>query len=489
MLQRRSVSPWLAGLRSGALRPLATLIALVACAALARAATPAARLLRVTGTADTDVVARAFDAVLTWRELDPVLLARHAMSKDGRAALRHLSESRVLEISAREHGIDVPARTLEARWKELDEQILASGDKQGITGYLKRGRLTREAFLSYLRLAVVQETLTRRALGVGDDVVVSGEQQQLWMDETLKAREYTEFLPPWKEGVAARCADFEIPLPEFVRYMRAHLPEDSLRDDCYHVLLERRLRERMPDLAPEKLDRYVAEEIGRRREEAAADPRFNGIPYDKLISAQGIVLATLPQDPSIRVAALARAWVDRSYAAEGLRRVYSDEREYFDGLYGASIDTYMLFLRAAELTNDFNPRTFVAAEAELQRLKHEIRSLDEFKRLAKERSEDAPTRESGGRLDYVTSLGPRVPADIRAAVARALAPDADPSSASPGIVGPLRSPTGCMLLWLGERRPGASWDTMQKHVHRELRRRFVEEVLPRARLTTQFEEE
>jgi hypothetical protein len=46
-----------------------------------------------------------------------------------------------------------------------------------------------------------------------------------------------------------------------------------------------------------------------------------------------------------------------------------------------------------------------------------------------------------------------------------------------------------MLLWLGERRPGASWDTMQKHVHRELRKRFVEEVLPRSRLSTQFEEE
>lgn len=448
-----------------------------------------ASTLRMPGTEDADVIARAFDSVVTWGELDGLLLSRHAMSKDGRAALRHLSESRVLEISAREQGIVVPDRVLDARWKELDEQILASGDKQGIAGYLKRGRLTREAFLSYLRLAVVQETLTRRALGVGDSVAVSGEQQQLWMDEALRARNYTEMLAPWKDGVAARCADFEISVPEFVRYMRRHLPEEGLRDDCYHVLLERRLSARMPDLAPEKLDRYVAEEIQRRRDEAAADPRFNGIPYSQLIAAQGIVLESLPHDPSIRIAALARAWVDRSYSPEELRRVYSDEREHFDGLFGASVDTYMLFLRAAELTNDFNPRTFVAAEAELQRIGQDIRSLEEFKRLARERSEDAPTRESGGSLDYVTALSPRVPPDIRTAVARALGPDADPALAAAGIVGPLRSPTGCMLLWLGERRAGASWDTMQKHVHRELRRRFVEEVLPRARMTTQFEEE
>lgn len=441
------------------------------------------------GTEDDDVVARAFDTVLTWKELDAVLLSRHAMSKEGRAALRHLAESRLLEIAMRENGVEVADGVLEARWKELDQQILASGDKQGIAGYLRRGRLTRESFLNYLRLAVVQETLTRRALGLRDSQPISGEQQQLWMDDALKAREYVEFLPPWKEGAAARCAQFSISIPEFVRYMRAHLPEDSLRDDCYHVLLERRLRARMPDLAADKLDQYVSEEIQRRRDEAAADPRYSGVPYDKLISAQGIVLETLPQDPSIRVAALAKAWVDRSYSAEDLRRVYSDEREHFDGLFGASVDTYMLYLRAAELTNDFNPRTFVAAEAELKRLKAEIRSLEDFKRLAKERSEDAQTRESGGSLERVTALSPRVPAEVRAEVARALAPDGDPALRVPGVVGPVRTPTGCLLLWLGDRRPGATWEAMQKHVHRELRRRFVEEVLPRARMTTQFEEE
>lgn len=437
------------------------------------------------GTGDADVVARAFDSVLVWRDLDPVLLARHAMAKEGRGALRHLAESRVLEIGARENGIEVPDRVLEARWKDLDQQILASGDKQGVAGYLRRGRLTRESFLSYLRLAVVHETLTRRALGLRDDAPVSGEQQQLWMDDALKVREYTEFLPPWKDGVAVRSAEFTITIPEFVRYMREHLPEDTLRDDCYHVLLERRLHARMPDLAEDKLRQYVAEEIQRRRDEAALDPRYAGVPYDKLIAAQGIVVESLPQDPSIRVAALARAWVDRSYSPDDLRRVYNDEREHFDGLFGASIDTYMLFLRAAELTNDFNPRTFAAADAELKRWKAEIHSFDDFKRLAREKSEDAPTRESGGSLDHVTALSPRVPPDIRAEVARALAID----SGGPGAVGPVRTPTGCMLLWLGQRRPGASWDTMQKHVHRELRKRFVEEVLPRSRLSTQFEEE
>ncbi len=465
--------------------PLSTLVDSAAASSPMAGAREAIAASSFGGTGDSDVVARAFDSVLVWRDLDAVLLARHAMAKEGRGALRHLAESRVLEIGARENGIEVPDRVLEARWKDLDQQILASGDKQGIAGYLRRGRLTRESFLSYLRLAVVHETLTRRALGLRDDAAVSGEQQQLWMDDALKVRDYTEFLPPWKDGIAVRSAEFTITIPEFVRYMREHLPEDTLRDDCYHVLLERRLHARMPDLAEDKLGQYVAEEIQRRRDEAALDPRYAGVPYDKLIAAQGIVVESLPQDPSIRIAALARAWVDRSYSPDDLRRVYTDEREHFDGLFGASIDTYMLFLRAAELTNDFNPRTFAAADAELKRWKAEIHSLEDFKRLAREKSEDAPTRETGGSLERVTALSPRVPADIRAEVARALAID----SGAPGVVGPVRTPTGCMLLWLGERRPGASWDTMQKHVHRELRKRFVDEVLPRARLSTQFEEE
>src|SRR6185295_3579328 len=92
-------------LRSTAVRR--GVLAVVACAAVLMLA-PARALGREAD--DAAVVARAFDSSLTWSELDPLLLARHGMTKEGRDALRHLAESRVLETAAREQGIEVPAR-------------------------------------------------------------------------------------------------------------------------------------------------------------------------------------------------------------------------------------------------------------------------------------------------------------------------------------------------------------------------------------------
>jgi hypothetical protein len=44
-----------------------------------------------------------------------------------------------------------------------------------------------------------------------------------------------------------------------------------------------------------------------------------------------------------------------------------------------------------------------------------------------------------------------------------------------------------VLLWFGARRPAPSWETMASHVHRELRKRFVDEVLPRSSVVYDLE--
>jgi hypothetical protein len=411
------------------------------------------------------------------------------MSKDGRAALRHLVESRVLALMGREFGVEPSERQIDARWNELERQIVSSGDTAGIATYLKKARLTREELRRFLALSFVQETLTRRALGLNDAAAVNADQQQLWMEERLKERSYVELVPPWRDGVVARGVGFEIELGEYLRYLRQRLPERDIREDCYQLLLYKRIHKRMPDVARDKVERYVAEEIERRRKDAEADPRYKGIPFERLFAAQGILFDSLSEDPSVRVAALSRLWVDRSYDDAALKRVYSDEREHFDGMFGEAIETRMLFLRGAEFKNEFNPRSFKDAERELTALKGEIKTLNDLARLALERSEDATTRETGGDLGLISAGATRVPAEILAEVARVLreGPPAGGGAHPVIVVGPIRLPTGCALLCFGARRPPPAWDLMAAHVHRELRRRFIEEVLPKQSVVTEME--
>jgi hypothetical protein len=431
------------------------------------------------------IAAQALGTTVTWTELDDLILARRALSKDGREALRHLAQTKLLDVLGRETGLSMSDAQVDAQLAEIKRQIAASGEKLSFDDFLKSKRVTLDEFKRLLRLGSVQETLTRRALGLKDGERVTGEQQQMWMDDALQQRKYQEYNPPWTEGVVAECAGMRIAPREFLDYLHLRLPEEALREDCWQLLAAKRMKARMPDLAPEKLAKAVAEELDRRREETKRDPRYKGVSYESLLATQGVLVDRIDRDPAVQIAALTKLWVERSYDDAALQRVYKDERDLFDGAYGPAVDTSMIFLRAAAFKNQFNPRTFTEADDLLRDMRTRIRSIDDFHKLAKDNSDDAQTKDTQGALGYVTARAPKVPSEVLAEIAKAVATDAS-ASADKSMVGPIHAPNGSVLLWFGLRRPAPSWDVMSQHVKAELRRRFVEDVLPRNAVDLKF---
>jgi len=88
---------------------------------------------------------------------------RRAGGEEGRAALRHLAKSKLLDKLGRESGLLLSDADLERRTSDADAEARKGGSPDGLAGHLKRARLTREQFKHFLWLAYVQETLTRRA--------------------------------------------------------------------------------------------------------------------------------------------------------------------------------------------------------------------------------------------------------------------------------------------------------------------------------------
>lgn len=438
--------------------------------------------------ADDAVVASAFDTTVTWRELEPVFVLRRVLAKDGRDALEHLAKSRVLEAVAKEQGLVVSEKEIDARVADIEAQMRAAGDPDGLAGQMKKAHMTPAEFRRYLRLAIVHEVLTRRALGKKDGEAVTTEQQELYLDHALEERGFAMFSPPWADGVAAKAGGVVITDREYLVHLRRSLRPETLHEDAYQVLLLKRVKQRMPDLAPDKLAKAVDEELKRRRDAIAADPRYKGIPYEKLLAAQGVLAERLREDPDLVCQALARLWVERNYDDPTLKRVYADEREHLDAVYGPAIETRMVFLRAADFSREADLRTFKDAEKHLVELQPRVKSLEDFVRLAKEASEDAATREKGGELGWVTVGNPRVPEAVRQVVEKELkrSPTLVASSAG-SMTGPVRLPNGMALLWLGARRGVPSWEQMAFFVQRELRQRFLDEALPRTKLVEVFQ--
>jgi hypothetical protein len=95
----------------------------------------------------------------------------------------------------------------------------------------------------------------------------------------------------------------------------------------------------MPDVAQAKIDEYVQKEIERRRRETASDPKYKGMPYERILQAQGLSsLSAGARSGRDRLSTL-KLWVDRAYDAETLKRTYQEAREHYDGRVSARRST------------------------------------------------------------------------------------------------------------------------------------------------------
>jgi hypothetical protein len=232
----------------------------------------------------------------------------------------------------------------------------------------------------------------------------------------------------------------------------------------------------MPDVSAEARQRAIDQEMERRRRKAMENPDVKGLRFEDLLAAKGTSVAALAQDPSVRIAALTRLWVDRTAGPDGLRATYERERATFEGRFGKAVRAHLLFLVASRYKNELNPRSFEDAERLLEDLRSHFGNTDDFESYCAQYTEDPGTRPRRGDLGWVTRDDARYPAALREAIFEYV--DTGGRVPAQGVaLGPLRLDTGSGLLWVSAVRESPSWEVMSEYVHEELRRRFIEDVL------------
>ena len=416
---------------------------------------------------------------LSCEELDELLLLRHARSPRGREILVHLLEGRLVDAISREQGLRASETAISAHIKVLEEQIIASGQAKSLNEYLSNSDVDPAVFKEYMRLAVLQEKLTQISLGIEDGGNVTGEQQTAWLDAEIEQRglhETWENTPP-KDGVILTCPPVQLMTAEFLAHLRAQLSLSELRENCYHLLLARRIRARMPDLAPRKLEEAIEREVQRRRQAAESDPAYSGVDFERLLASQGLTLDSLKRDPSVMIAALSGLYIDEVHSEDGLRAAYNTERAYFDGYYGEALGVRAILLQASLYPNEFIPRTFEAAERELIKAMELVRSEEDFIAIAQELSEAKGVLAKGAQ-HWMPKLDKQIGTELLSeAFSRWGGQPELPALPADRLLGPRRTPKGYAVLWISGRRPAPAWESMAVYVRQDLRKRFIEEVL------------
>lgn len=457
------------------MKRLTLLLLLTSCALLGVAA-PRLQAQEPTGPTPPTWAARYQGDTVSFAELDSLLLGRHALSKTGRETLLFLLKLRVIDALATERGVSASPGDIQALLDEIETGVVSAGEARNLDEYLTREGVDRAEFEESLRLSVLQRELARRDLGIPPGGEVSGEQQEVWLEAQISERGLVEEEAPWSGGLVLSCGDITLTRDEFLAYLRTRLDRGEVREALLDLLRVKRMRARMPDLNEEAFARAVQEEIQGRRNEVMSDPQYQGIPYEQLLESQGILWATWPEDPAVQQAALARLWVERKYDEEALRQVYEDEREFFDERYGEAVEAWVIYLRGAEFGNEL-VRSFAEAEELLAAVRAAVTSKADFLQRVQLISEDKASREREGYLGWITR--PTRPSPTREALFGALDSGrfkpAAPENALSRLVGPVRTQSGALLLWLGGRRPAPAWSSMVVHVARELRQRFIDD--------------
>ncbi|MEO6708631.1 MAG: hypothetical protein ABIP42_03590, partial [Planctomycetota bacterium] len=190
-----------------------------------------------------DQAGRAGDTVITMAEFDELLIGRRAMGPVGRDTLKHLLDTKVLALLAKESKLVISEKMIDERIKEIEREIVASGAAKNLREYLDEGGVALDVFRETLGLALIQETLTGRALGLPPGEKINAEKQGMWLSQVLTERGAELPPPPWPDGVAARCSGLEIKVKDLLEHMHVLLPPDDVREDCFQLILSKRIRE------------------------------------------------------------------------------------------------------------------------------------------------------------------------------------------------------------------------------------------------------
>ncbi len=440
------------------------------------------------------VAARGGDVEITLAELDQLLLDRHGRRPEGIDILNRLLQRAVLVELAAAANIEIADETVVARMADLDQQLKAINEG-GLAEQLIKGDINPDIFREMLKISMIQAELTRIALELEEGVEASSAQQDAWLEETLTKRgvtDSTDAFPTKNTDIVAQSGDAKITLGAFKERLHSEIGTKFVKQACTQLFFERVLMANAGAIDSDEWSKAVDKEIQRRRENHALDPQFagTGISYEAKLEAQGLTVAAMAEDTSVRVTALttvlarreAFAKAPEDLAAEttpeqriaaGMRATYQAEQAFFDGYYGVRLPLRVCMLRAAPEANELVPRSVDQAMSYMEKLVPGITSEEKFVELVRKLSDEINTKKLDGNLGVYGRGDERLPRGMRST-----AWEYFDEKQAPGVAGPIEVAGGVALIWVGEAVPAPNQEQLLKIVESELQRRILNDAMP-----------
>jgi parvulin-like peptidyl-prolyl isomerase len=332
----------------------------------------------------------------------------------GESAIQQLIDLALVEHAATEAELmPTPAET--DAWVEA----LHRRAKQGGVDLADRVRqqgMSSEDFAQYARLSIAHERLVRRELGLAADQPVDGATLSLWLQEARKKIPVETDEAKLPAGVVARVAGRDLDLLELGRVLARSAPPDERLQFTQQIVWRRIVEARGRELGLEVSETEAAREVEARRRQIEARGKLRGVGFDDLLQAEGTNPRELARSPVLRAQILEQKIVRRLLPDEQLAARLRDEPESVQGRYGARRRIALIEAVAEPLPKQSAEDARADARRRIETARRRITAGEPFDKVAREISDDAPSRIAGGDTGWHFRLaGERLPPELRAA--------------------------------------------------------------------------
>ncbi|HEU4417737.1 MAG TPA: peptidylprolyl isomerase [Planctomycetota bacterium] len=359
----------------------------------------------------------------------------------GQQVCETMVDTTLARQAAKKQNLMPTEAEVRAFWDELQRQLRAAGQKPEDFAGVRNTSMAQ--LYEDLAVQIAQERLVRAELGMRPDERVSGDMQKLWLQEQRKKHKVVtdpDQLPP---GSAARIDADDLPIADLgsllLRTSEDHERDHFVRRTVYLQCIEALARKEGVQLSDMDLD----EAVKRRRDDAARDPRYRGIPFEQMLKAQGLTIASLRELRTFRAHVLLDKLAQRRFPTADLLAELGRDRALLLELVGPRRRLGLIFVRALDEANALVPLDFAAATKHLETVRQRL-AKEAFATVARIESQDPASKMNGGDAGWHRRRSDKLPEPVLAA-AFALA--------SGDCSAPIRGEEGCYLVKVLEVEP------------------------------------
>ena len=422
------------------------------------------------------VIAEAGTIRITETAFEDYLFGLYREDQVGRDLVKQqVRETAIRQESAR-RGIRVSNDTVEARSSELDRRLkAASNGKKGLLDYLKEQNVDEKDFFTALKLSIAHEKMARKDFGMKEGEPVPVEKLNLWLKELLSRKKIiTHGVGP--EAVAS--VDGEpIPRAEFIRRLISELGRKKAGGILKEMIGIRVIGKKAAELGIALTDDDIRSEIAEREQKLRSKKGFEKISYADFVKASsGRSLEELEKNAKFRAEVLMKKIAGALLKDDDLAAFFEKNRESFELRFGKAARVADIFLKAARFPNRNVTRSFEDAAEELKAIRKRIEKGEAtFKNMARIYSENKSAGK-GGDLGFLTPETEGY-AEIAAASLKA---------GVGSLLGPFKTPDGCHLVKILEKRGTVTFDAVRDEVAREARQALYRKFIEEAGIRTKF---